>query len=231
MNKCKWIAVVAIVTFAALTSCRKSPSTSQNNAAKQDATGAHVEPQRVLSKDEQSCNEFVHKFYDWYLHREWSDLCKGSHDSADCKKAVEFSSIEGMSEGRALSAKLQKLFADDRAAEATANEDARGYLEEHDFYLPTGEDPSSRYEVENVRVKDGVCKADVYGESEASGEKAKVMPVLAKSQGKWVFADFHYYYDVYDEKAKKNVLYDEDLVSSLTDDLKGYREVIKDAKK
>ena len=57
------------------------------------------------------------------------------------------------------------------------------------------------------------------------------MPVLAKSQGKWVFADFHYYYDVYDEKAKNNVLYDEDLVSSLTDDLKGYREVIKDAKK
>jgi hypothetical protein len=227
----KWIAIVAIVAIPAISSCRKSRSTSQNNAAKQDATGAHVEPQRVLSKDEQSCNEFVHKFYDWYLHREWSDLCKGSHDSADCKKAAEFGSIEGMSEGRALSAKLQKLFADDRAAEATANEDARGYLEEHDFYLPTGEDPSSRYEVENVRVKDGVCKADVNGESEASGEKAKVMPVLANSQGKWVFVDFHYYYDVYDEKAKKNVLYDEDLVRSLTDDLKGFREEIKGTKK
>jgi hypothetical protein len=202
----KWIAIVAIVAIPAISSCRKSRSTSQNNAAKQDATGAHVEPQRVLSKDEQSCNEFVHKFYDWYLHREWSDLCKGSHDSADCKKAAEFGSIEGMSEGRALSAKLQKLFADDRAAEATANEDARGYLEEHDFYLPTGE-------------------------SEASGEKAKVMPVLANSQGKWVFVDFHYYYDVYDEKAKKNVLYDEDLVRSLTDDLKGFREEIKGTKK
>jgi len=231
MRISKCAAVVAIVAILAILSCRKSPSTSQNSAAQQKSTVAHVEPEHVLSKDEQSCNEFVHKFYDWYLHREWSDLCKGSHNSADCKRAAEFSPVEEMSENQALSTKLQKLFKDDRAAEAAANEDARGYLEEHDFYLPTGEDPSSRYVVENVRVKDGVCKVDVYGESEARAEKAKVMPVLTKSQGKWVFEDFHYYYDVYDEKAKKNVLYDEDLVRSLTDDLKGFREEIKGTKK
>jgi len=49
----KWIAIVAIVAIPAISSCRKSRSTSQNIAAQQKPPTAHVEPERTLSKDEQ----------------------------------------------------------------------------------------------------------------------------------------------------------------------------------
>ncbi len=226
MKSGKWIAVVVVVVLAALTSCRKTPFTSQNTVQQQpnavhsepksveQTSLARLEPKRTQSKDEQSCKVFVSKFYDWYVHGVWSDFCNDTHDIESCKKASEFGSVEEMSIKQVLSPKLNKLFDDDRAAEAAVNEDGVGFLEEGDYFINTNGGPSSYYEVENVRVKNGVCNADVYGESKEGIEEVKIMPELAKTGEKWVFVNFHYDYG-------------DDLVSGLTGDLKSNREAIK----
>jgi hypothetical protein len=243
MRMDKWIVIVAIVMLAALTSCRKTPSNPKNtvrqqpNAARtepqiaQQTNVARMEPERVQSEDERSCQEFVHKFYDWYVHGVWSDFCKGTHDTESCNKAAEFGSVEKMSMKQVLSPKLEKLFNDDQAAEAAANEDGVGYLEDGDRFLNTNGGPSSHYEVENVRVKNGVCNADVYGESDEGAKDAKIMPELAKTGNRWVITNIYDHYDFYDKRAKKQVSGDDDLVSGLTNDLKYNRDVIKHKKK
>jgi hypothetical protein len=227
----KWIAIVAIVAIPAISSCRKSRSTSQNIAAQQKPPTAHVEPERTLSKDEQSCKVFVKKFYDWYVHSVWSGFCNQGHDAESCKKASEFASVDEMSIKQVLSPKLEKLFDDDRAAEAASNDDGVGYLEESDPYITGNGDPSSHYEVENVRVKDGVCNVDVYGESNEGAKDTKIMPELAKINGKSAFVNFHYHTDYYDQNTKKQASFDDDLVTGLENDLKGYRDEIKSTKK
>ena len=209
----KWIAITAALAMVPLTSCRKtSPATSASTSLPQP-TVAHVEPERVLTKDEQSCKEFVQYFYDWYIHDSLAAYCTKSPDHQDCKEAGEFHSHGEMSRKIALSPKLKRLLDEDSAA--AAKEEGVGYLEV-DPYLAS-QDPSPKFRVESVQVKNDRCDALVYGLRDGTKQE-KVMPELARLRGRWMFVNFRY-----DES--------DDLVSGLTGDLKYLRDEAKSAKR
>ena len=188
----KWIAVVVIVVLAALTSCRRTPSTHQNGIAKQDSTPARPEPERALSKDEQSCKVFVKKFYDWYVYGVMTGFCDHATNGESCIRTSDLGRDADAGFKQVLSPSLQKLISEDKAAEAAAPDDGMDYLEDHDHFIETNGDPSSRYEVENVHVKDGVCNVEVDGKSNADVKEVTIMPELAKYRGRWGFVNFHY---------------------------------------
>jgi hypothetical protein len=177
ISKCS--AVVVIVAILSISSCRKSHSTSQNNAAEQKSTVAHVEPERVLSKDERSCQEFVQKFYDWYVSREVLDAkVREGHPSSDDVVRLR---------PQVLSPELRELLKEDSVAQAKA-EDIVG-LEADPFF--DSQDPSPKFLVESVSVKDGRCNAVVNGFEEGKKQE-RVMPELISSGPTWVFVNFHY---------------------------------------
>jgi hypothetical protein len=72
------------------------------------------------------------------------------------------------------------------------------------------QDPSSRFEVERVTMKDVHCHAVVNG-IEQGEKRDRVVPELVEARGKWVFVNFHYRFNFGDGKPPE----DDDLVSML----------------
>ena len=133
-------------------------------------------------------------------------FCNHGQDAESCKEAAKLGSVEKMSIEQVLSPKLKKLLDEDQAA--TAKEDGVGYLD-FDPYLAS-QDPSPKFVVESVQVKNRRCDALVNGIQDGKKEE-KVMPELAKTGEKWRFVNFHY-----DDS--------DDLVSGLMGELKSFRD-------
>jgi hypothetical protein len=234
MKISKCAAVVAIVAILAISSCRKSPSTSQNSAAEQKSTVAHVEPERVLSKDELSCKEFVQEFYDWYVSSEVSDECKQLKSTQEkthiyfndpintCRRASEFHSVKVMSLKQALNPKLKRLLDEDTAEQAKHPDEIASLQADGDPFLNGNAGVIYNYIVNSAQVTDRKCHATVNetgidGNQEEEGKiYDRIVLDLSKSSEKWMIDNIHYHYDdVYDPAKKANISYDDDLVHEL----------------
>jgi Protein of unknown function (DUF3828) len=206
----------AVLAIAAISSCRKEPPAAKNTAQQQASVAqalpqstqqtsvAKLEPAHVPTKDEQSCQEFVQKFYDWYVFNMHDGWCKQSHDAESCKEASDFHSVPAMSLKHVQSPSLTRLLDKFKAAQG---EDDPGL--DFDYYLNT-QDGSGKFEVESVQVKNNQCNAVVNGI--AGGQKReRVLPELVKTDGKWLFVNFYYKFDMGDGKPVD----DDDLVHML----------------
>jgi hypothetical protein len=168
----------AVLAIAAISSCRKEPPAAKNTGQQQanvaqtvpekatQMNGVKFEPAHAQSKEEQSCQEFVQKFYDWYVSRELEFECKHlkdtHHEDIDslnsCRRASEFHSVEVMRLEQALSPKLKRLLDDDYAAQAKADEIVGM---DGDPFLNGNAGVIYNYVVDSVQVKDGKCNATV----------------------------------------------------------------------
>jgi hypothetical protein len=149
-------------------------------------------------KKQRSCRDFVQQFYDWHISREVLDekFPAGRTTSDDVLRLRP----------HVLSPLLLRLLKEDSAAQAKADEIVG--LDFDPFFA--SQDPSSKFEVERVTMKDGHCHAVVNG-IERGEKRERVMPELVETGEKWVFVNFHY--DFNSEVGKPPV--DEDLIDLL----------------
>jgi hypothetical protein len=226
----------AVLAIAAISSCRKEPPAAKNTGQQQanvaqtvpekatQMNGVKFEPAHAQSKEEQSCQEFVQKFYDWYVSRELEFECKHlkdtHHEDIDslnsCRRASEFHSVEVMRLEQALSPKLKRLLDDDYAAQAKADEIVGM---DGDPFLNGNAGVIYNYVVDSVQVKDGKCNATVNetginGNGEEEGKiYDRIVPELVKTDGKWMIANLHYHRNY--SNGSKEVSEDDDLISWL----------------
>src|SRR5208337_3607911 len=199
-----------LLAIAAISSCRNA-HTATGKVGQQQAVVAQTKPHFTLSGEERSCQKFVQEFYDWYVFHMLDDECKKVRQlkeqdfSGSCKGAARFRSISAMSLKEVLTPKLKRL--QDEEATIQMKEGDAGL--DFDEYL-NSQDPSPKYEVESVQSKGGHCDAVVNGIEEGQ-KRERLMPELVKIDGKWVFVNFHYHFDMGEGKPAV----DDDLVSML----------------
>jgi hypothetical protein len=183
--------VVAVLIVAIpISSCRKSapaPSAVTHQPASQQPMQVSAPP-----TDEQSCRAFVQKFYDWYWNDSIGSKTTEQHfyqQTLDLKPA-------------ALSPELIRLIKRDDARQI-----AVGGIANLDFdpFL-NSQDPEGKFDVVQVTVKGGVCRAmlsqrDIVTEAKRTGPS-------------WVFSNF--YYSFYSEDRRKKEAPDDDLVHILS---------------
>ncbi len=184
----------AVLAIAAISSCRKTPTTSQSTE-QQPSNGAQAEHASALQMDEPSCREFVQQFYDWYVSRAELHL-KSRLAGPPSNDVLQF-------RPQSLSAELAQALKEDIEAQAKVKDDLVGL--DFDPFL-NSQDVISKFEVAGVRVKDGRCNAVVNG-IEGGKKQELVMPELTASGGTWVFVNFHY--------GKSEFSQDENLLSTL----------------
>ena len=142
---------------------------------------------------QKSCRDFVQVFYDWYVPKALKESEVPASDLALKYKAALFSP------------ELRQALGEDSQAQAKAKGEIVGL--DFDPFLNT-QDPSERYVLGNVSVKDERCSVEVH--SVTSGKKsakAAVVPELLFKGGHWMFVNFHY------GKGKRSQ--DENLLSTL----------------
>lgn len=127
-----------------------------------------------------SCRIFTQEFYDWYLPNTHVKQARMNH-----MPAFEFALKNRRS---SFDPDLVRLSDEGRAQ---AQRDGEPFLD-FDPVL-NSQDPSRHYEVKEIAVKDGHCRADVYGEPPGrAGGKPDVVAELTLKGGHWIFADFFY---------------------------------------
>jgi Protein of unknown function (DUF3828) len=163
-----------IALAAGVSSCKKGAQ-DPNRAATPQTSSTPV-PVASTSPDEASCHAFVQEFYDWYV-------------KAEATPAVRDRSFSlAKARPRAISASLGKLLnADYRASKANPGEIV-GL--DFDPFL-NSQDPSEKFAVQTVSVKDGKCTAVVRGLRSGAMDE-KVNPELDQKGGAWEFINFHY---------------------------------------
>ncbi|MCU1305747.1 MAG: hypothetical protein JWN45_442 [Acidobacteriaceae bacterium] len=135
-------------------------------------------PAQAAPKAEASCRAAVQKFYDWYVPEVFRE--KQTWAAKSALESKEF----------AFSPELRKSLREDFAASAANKSEIVGL--DFDPFLAS-QDPAHKYVVDKVLVKDGHCRADVYGvESGKKAKKPDVRPELQLRGKTWVFVDFHY---------------------------------------
>jgi len=161
--------------FAALAGAEFSPcQKAANTGAKSEAQSPAQQKARPLTVDEQSCKNFVQRFYDWYWNR-----------FADPGK--DFDKMPGVGEVEkrkppVLSQKLIKLIDEDQ--KQAAAEDAAPNMDFDPFIGGNG-GAAGKYNVVTVVVTQGTCRATLTGSE-------TVEPELKKTASSWIFVDFHY---------------------------------------
>ena len=146
-------------------------------AAGSVASSGQAIPQIAAEPDKNSCRIFVQEFYDWYTPISISDK-----DRLTVSLRARRLSFEPG---------LWKMLVADDEAQSKANE-----IVGLDFDpILNSQDPSSKFIVESVSVKDGRCKAAVVGVEHGFHEE-HVVPELLLSNGRWVFLNFHYQNEV-----------------------------------
>jgi hypothetical protein len=132
------------------------------------------------SKTEQSCRNFVQQFYTWYLGR--NALIDKSRSAGPSWDDVLKLRPEVLSPG------LLSLLKDDLAASRANSEEVVGL--DWDPFLAT-QDPSAKFEVDSVSMKNSHCYAVVNG-IEHGKKQETVVPELTAASDTWVFVNFHY---------------------------------------
>jgi hypothetical protein len=125
---------------------------------------------------DQSCRDFVQRFYDWYFLKAL-DLHAGRPEDL----ALRYRSAEFSSE---LVRELREDF--------KAQDEDPGEIVGLDFdpFLAS-QDRSEHVVVARVRHKNGSYLVQVYGMS-AGTRSERVVPELVRQNGQWVFVNFHY---------------------------------------
>ncbi len=127
---------------------------------------------------QKSCRDVVQAFYGWYVPKALKDSEVPASDLALKYKAALFSP------------QLLRALREDSQAQAKAKGEIVGL--DFDPFLNT-QDPSERYVLGNVSVKDDRCSVEVYSVSSGKkSAKAAVVPELVFKGGHWMFVNFHY---------------------------------------
>ncbi len=157
---------------------------------------------QVLNQDEATCRAFVQKFYDWRVSLLIDMFCpnplKGTAADQEairtadeeCKAVSTYRNAEKLSLDQVLSPKLLQYL---KREEAMQKKEGDAGLD-FDPYLNT-QDPSPKYVVGSIRVKDAHCDAVVHGYDQGGRQRDEIMPELAKISGRWYFENFHYHFE------------------------------------
>ncbi len=214
-----------LLAIAPISSCRKESPVAKKTDQPQKANVVQDKQARPLSKEEQSCKEFVQEFYDWYVSSEIADECKQAnkmhYENTDtlstCKRASEFHPVKAMSLKQVLSPKLKRLLDNDYAAQAKSDDGIVGM--DGDPFLNGNGGVIYNYDVDSVQVKEGKCYAivnetGINGNYEEEGKIYDRITVdLANANGKWIIDNLQYH-RTYNEGSKV-FSKDDDLVSWL----------------
>ena len=149
---------------------------------------------------ESSCRKFVQAFYDWYVPHLIHGQGNSAYETVLRRKTKLFTSD--------LHAKL----VDDFEASAKNPDEVVGL--DFDPFL-NSQDPSEKFVVRNVVLKDHTCFASVRGVQSGKWME-RVTPQLVMQSESWQFADFHY--------AESDTAEESSLLSILSN-LKKLREV------
>jgi hypothetical protein len=156
--------------------CRNHPqaSISQPQQSKPDQP---IQPQ---TRGEQSCRQFVQDFYDWYFGRlnletKLQTLGPTTYEVLRLKPQL-------------LSLELRRMLKEDTDAQAKNHDEIVGL--DFDPFI-NAQDSEGAYWVESVTIKDGLCRASVWGTD--SGKKREIVdPELRFENQKWIFVNFYY---------------------------------------
>ena len=184
------ISMLCVMAVLPLTGCKK---TGSQNA--QVASSATLKPSSSFASlsQEQSCSAFTQDFYNWYV--------SVGHQQHNDKAAAE---ILVEQKPDVLGGALLKALKEDFEVQRRSEGEIAGI--DFDPFL-NSQDPSSRFIVENVVVKNGDCLATVRGVE--SGQKyERVTPELMWVGALWKIENVHY------EKSQSAV--NENLLSLLT---------------
>jgi len=197
----------AVLAMMAISSCRKT-SPAKENTGQQQAKAPQTVPVGVQSKEEQSCQEFVQKFYDWRVSLLVDglfcrDTLKGTNasqeaiqeDEEECKVASAYRNAEKLSIEKELSPKLQHYLKLEE--ERQKKEEDPGL--DFDPYLNT-QDPSPKFVADGVHVSGNSCNALVHGYDLRGQKREEIMPELSRTNGGWIIENFHYKFDMHDGK-------------------------------
>jgi hypothetical protein len=146
---------------------------------------------QAAKDDQQSCQDFVQKFYDWY----WNPFAE----------QADMAGLHGHTVGEVLQLKPPVLGPE--LLKLLKRETRGGGVESLDFdpFLNSNA-PHGKYMVSKVAVSGDWCRATI----DAGHEIA----ALKKLGASWVFVDFHYSY-YYEDGTKRNIP-DADLILLLT---------------
>jgi hypothetical protein len=137
-------------------------------------TATSLRAQQSASLTEESCRQFVQRFYDWYVPIAVKGHTGPASDIALRRRSAVFAPD--------LYRRLK------RESEIEAKSDDAGL--DFDPFL-NSQDPSPQFRVIKVDLKANVCLAEVNGFLQ--GKKAEeVTPELTFSEGEWMFVNFHY---------------------------------------
>jgi hypothetical protein len=194
------------LAMLAMTSCRRESPVAKNTAHQQ-ASAAKAEPLHVQSKEEQSCQEFVQKFYDWRVSLLVDglfcrDTLKGTNASQEaikeneeeCKVASAYRNAEKLNLQKELSPKLLHYLKMEEDVQKKEEDPGLDF----DPYLNT-QDPSPKFLVNSVYVSGNRCDALVHGYDRGQ-QHEEIMPELSRTNGGWVIENFHYRFDMHDGK-------------------------------
>lgn len=155
------------------TGCKTKPKAIEQNELK---TAAVTNPQRAVPLPEESCRAFVQEFYNWYV-------------GVDHGKHAERTDVDVVLKQRpdSLSPVLWRALKEDSEAQGKAHEIVG--LDFDPFF--DSQDPSSKFVVKSVVVKDDDCRALVWG-TEDGAKREEVIPELKLTGSIWKIANVHY---------------------------------------
>jgi hypothetical protein len=182
-----------ILAIAIISSCRKEP-TADKSTGQQISSAAQTEPQstqpttvaqmgpkRPLSKEEQSCQKFAQDFYDWYTAPAKIDK-KNPDRNLYMDDVLQY-------KPQLLDKELYSLIKSDR--DCVAKEQGICDLEFDPFF--GSQDPSQRYLVKDVHIKDDHCRVPMMEVRDGVLQTTTTVEPDLKRQGNhWVFYNFYY---------------------------------------
>src|ERR1035438_107948 len=159
----------------------KSRKDKTRFAAPSLPSGSSLDWKRLLTKEEQSCQKFVQEFYDWYtapakMDKKNPDRSLNSDDVLDWKPQL-------------LDKGLYSLIKSDR--DCIAKSQGICDLEFDPFF--GSQDPSQRYLVKDVHVKEDHCRVPMMEVRDGVLQaKSSLEPDLKWQGNHWVFYNFYY---------------------------------------
>jgi hypothetical protein len=174
-----WGLAAALLAAVGAGGCQ-SHSTLSSAPQKSNSSVAQRPAQSPVEKGrENSCREYVKRFYDWY-----SGPVKKDRRHPDGERNVDDSIIL---RNNYMNSRLYSLLKADRDAQLRSNEIVG--LEFDPF--TNSQDNSPTFEVKSAAVEGNNCRAVVWG-VDAGSHRETVEPELSDKTGDWKFVNFYY---------------------------------------
>lgn len=200
------IAVIscAVLAMVSISSCRKEPPVDKTTRQQpsdvahmepergKPAIVAQLEPKRPLSKEERSCQKFVQEFYDWYTAPAKMDKKNPDRD-LNMDDVLQY-------KPQLLDKGLFALIKSDW--DCVAKEQGICDLDFDPFF--GSQDPSQKYLVKDVHLKDNRCRVPMMEERDGVLQTTpSVEAELERQTDHWVI--YNFYYNNYPDKDGKSV--------------------------